>query len=204
MKSIFKELAKRHILHKIFSDFLEISAMVISNSIDLRNYKRREERYLEIVKRYNKDEIRLFANALAELSIELDKPRDILGELLMELEEGNKIKGQYLTPYHICKLNAAIAFDEEKLNKDGLLIVNEPSVGGGALVIALVEIMREKGYNPQSQLKVVCSDLDLKAVHMSYIQLSLLGIPAKVMYANALNGKIFDTFKTPTWILRGY
>lgn len=204
MKSIFKELAKRHILHKIFSDFLEISAMVISNSIDLRNYKRREERYLEIVKRYNKDEIRLFANALAELSIELDKPRDILGELLMELEEGNKIKGQYLTPYHICKLNAAIAFDEEKLNKDGLLIVNEPSVGGGALVIALVEIMREKGYNPQSQLKVVCSDLDLKAVHMSYIQLSLLGIPAKVMHANALNGKIFDTFKTPTWILRGY
>lgn len=202
MEDIFRELSKKHSFYQVFNDFLEMSALAISNSVDFQEI--REERFREITKRYTKEENKLFSSILSELAVSLEKPRDILGEMLMNLQEGDKIKGQYLTPYHICKLNAELSFDEEKIKSDGCLYVNEPSCGGGALIIAFYEIMQEKGYNPQNQLKVIARDLDIKAVHMCYIQLSLLGIPAKVEYANALSNEIFEIFRTPYWVLEGW
>lgn len=204
IKQLFKELNKRHNPHQVFNDFLELSALSISNSIDLKNYKVREERYREISKRYTKNELNLFSDILGELAVDLEKPKDVLGDMLMELEEGNKIKGQYFTPFHICLLNAAIAFDEEKLKENGFLVVNEPSCGGGSLIIALYVTMLKRGYNPEKQLKVIARDLDLKSVFMCYIQLSLLGVAAKVEHSNALSCETFSEWKTPEWILGGW
>jgi type I restriction-modification system DNA methylase subunit len=204
MEEIFKELSKKHSFYQLFNDFLELTTLSISISVDYRKRKNRGERFSEISKRYTDEEVKLFSNIYAELAVKLENPKDVLGELLMELQEGDKIKGQYLTPFHICKLNAALAFDEEKLKEDGYLYINEPSCGGGALVIALYEIMREKGYNPQQQLKVVARDLDIKSVYMCYVQFSLLGIPAKIEHSNTLSCETFDSFRTPYWVLGGW
>lgn len=204
IKQLFKELIKRHNPNQIFNDFLEISALSISNSVDLRNYKTREKRYIEISNKYTRKELKLFSNVLGELAIKMESPRDILGEILMELEEGNKTKGQYLTPFHICLLNAELALDEKRLKEDGFLVLSEPSCGGGALIIAFYLTMKKRGYNPQKQLKVIAGDLDLKSVFMCYVQLSLLGIPAKIHHSNAMSGEIFSIWKTPDWILGGW
>ncbi|MEG0297213.1 MAG: N-6 DNA methylase [Clostridium sp.] len=201
MIDLFNKLTKRHNPHQIFNDFLELTSLAISNSTDYKNRNEREIRYLEVSRKYNPEELKIFTEILAKLSIELESPKDILGELLMKLEEGNSTKGQYLTPFHICKMTASIAFDEEKLKQDGYLVVNEPSAGGGALIIALYVVMKEKGYDPQSQLKVIANDLDLKAVFMCYIQMALLGVQAKVQHQNAMTGEIFSIWKTPNWIL---
>lgn len=200
MIDIFNKLNKRHNYNQTFSDFIELAAISISNKVDKYNYEKRELRFKEISTKYNSDEIRMFSNLLAKLTVEMYNPRDVLGEKLMELEEGNSKKGQYFTPYHICKMKASLAFDEKKLQNEGFLVVNEPSCGGGALIIALYEIMLDKGYNPQQQLKVIADDIDLKSVHMCYLQLSLLGVPANIRYSNAITGEIFDTWKTPNWI----
>ena len=61
--------------------------------------------------------------------------------------------------------------------------------------------LKEKGYNPQKQLLVIAQDLDIKAVHMSYIQLSLLGIPAVVYHMNTLSLEAYSEWKTPFWII---
>ncbi len=203
MKELFNKLTKRHNPHQIFNDFLEMSALAISNSVDIKKRDSRESRYIEISRKYTAEELKIFTQILGELTVELENPRDVLGELLMELEEGNKTKGQYFTPFHICLLKAAIIFDGERIKKDGYIELNEPSCGGGALIIALFKIIKDKGYNPQYCLKATAGDLDLKSVFMCYIQLSLLGIPAIVQHSNAISGEVFSSWKTPSWILRG-
>ena len=70
--------------------------------------------------------------------------------------------------------------------------------------IAFAEVMKEKGYNPQKQLLVIAQDLDIKAVHMAYIQLSLLGLQAKVYHMNTLTLETYSEWKTPFWILKKF
>nr|DAZ74261.1 MAG TPA: type I restriction-modification system methyltransferase [Caudoviricetes sp.] len=62
----------------------------------------------------------------------------------------------------------------------------EPSTGGGGMIIAAARVLKERGMNPQRCMDVVAQDLDWKAVHMTYLQLSLLGIKATVVQGNSL------------------
>jgi len=56
-----------------------MTAIAISNAVDLYNRPKREKRYLEIIKRYEKDELMVFPELLNELIEELEKrPRDVL------------------------------------------------------------------------------------------------------------------------------
>lgn len=209
MVKLFQEVSRRHNLWTTFSDFLELSSISISNCVDMRNYSRREQRYFEIIKKYTKDELKIFPKLLIELTKALENDvTDVLGELFMELELGNSWKGQFFTPYHVCLATVHVSFDEKNIkrviNEKGFVSLNEPAVGGGAMIIAFAQVMKEKGYNPQQQLKVICNDLDIKSVFMTYIQLSLLGIPAVVYHMNTLTLECYDEWKTPFWILGGW
>ena len=203
-----KNFSYRYTLWEVYRDFIEITAITISNSIDIRNFPKREKRYMELIKKYNKEELLKFAELMAELIKELEKnPRDVLGELYMTLELGDKWKGQFFTPDSIAELMAEMTFDDsvkDKISKHGYITLLEPSVGGGVTVIAFVNAMIRHGYNPQEQLLIVCNDLDLKAVYMTYIQLSLLGIPAIVEHRDTLTNELFDTWYTPFYFLKGF
>lgn len=204
MIKMFQNLAYRHSLWEVYSDFLEMASLAISNSVDFINYGSREKRYLEVVKKYSKEEAAIFPKLIGELVQALtEKTSDVLGEIFMELELGSKWKGQFFTPYSLCLASAKLMIGnlDKIIDERGYVSLNEPCYGGGAMVIAFAEAMREQGYNPQKQLMVICQDLDLKAVHMSYIQLSLLGIPATVCHANTLSLEVFSTWKTPFWVL---
>ena len=205
MVKIFNQLQGSHDLYSVFNDFLEMSAIAISNSCDLVKKKQREADYKKIIKQYTKDEQLIFPQILAELvrTMEHIQFGDVLGELFMQLELGSKWKGQFFTPYNLSVMCARMCLNnmDKLIEQNGFITLNEPSVGGGAMVIAVAQVMKEHHYNPQKQLKVVCNDLDIKAVYMTYIQLSLLGIPAKVIHQDTLSLEKFDTFRTPFWIL---
>lgn len=203
---LFDQLFYKHPTWEVFSDFLELAALALSNSMDIRKYFEREEKYKFIMQKYTDKEKRIFPAILTELTFLLEAPGDYLGEIFMELDFGSKWQGQFFTPYHVCLLTAEVAASnlDEIIKKNGYVELNEPAVGGGALPIAFSEVMQKRGYNPQQQLKVTCHDLDIKSVYMSYIQLSLLGIPAQVYHANTLSLEVFDVFRTPIWILGGW
>lgn len=207
MIKLINQLSYKQPTWQIFTDFLELSALAISNSVDYRKYREREEKYKFIMQKYSEEERRIFPQMLTELTITLEENiSDVLGELFMELELGNKWGGQFFTPYHLCLLTTEIASEnvDKIINKNGFIELNEPACGGGAMVIAFAETMKRKGYNFQQQLKVTCQDLDIKSVYMSYIQLSLLGIPAQVCHANTLSLEVFDIYRTPLWVLGGW
>lgn len=204
MINLIETLGCKYPKQKVYSDFLELSTMAISNSCDIENRKRREEKYKNITKEYRTEEIKIFQEILGELTHALEeKHSDILGEIFMEIELGGKWNGQFYTPYHICIMAATLGIKDigKEIEQKGFIEINEPSCGAGAMIIATAELLKNKGYNPQQCMKVICKDLDLVSVYMTFIQLSLLGIPAKVLHANTLNSEIYDTFMTPSWAL---
>lgn len=197
MLEFFRKIGNRHNIINVFTDFLEIEAIVISNS--MMHDAEKEERYKYLINKYNKMDQYMLGNIAGELAITLEEePNDWLGKIFMELL-GGKHQGQFFTPYHITKMITAISLDHERIKRDGFIKVKEPSAGGGAMIIALAEEMKRCGYNIEKQLIVECSDLDINSVYMCYIQLSLLGIRAKVSHKNSLTDEVFGSWRTPIY-----
>ena len=204
-----QKLAYKHPAYQIFQDWLEISAIAISNAVDKGNFEEREKRYLELINQYSKEEQNALVGLLATLTMTLNDvverkgPSDVLGEVFHGLELHNKYKGQFFTPNHICEFmgQAIIAGDTEKLISDtGFVSVCEPCVGSGGLVIGFASAMEKNNYNYQTEMCVTAVDIDIKCVHMAYLQLSLYGIPAKIIHGNSLTGEEWSVWYTPSYI----
>lgn len=208
MIKLFEKVAYRHNLKSVFCDFVEMAAVSFRSSVDINFRTKGQERYKSIITRYDSKEIMLFTSILGELTIALEeKPKDYLGELFSKFGVGDANKGQFFTPYHLCLAAVKLVIDEnieEEIKQKGFITLDEPSCGAGAMIIAFSEAMKEKKLDPQRQLKVTAKDLDIRAVHMAYVQLSLLGIPAQICHANTLSLKVFDTWKTPIFVLDGW
>lgn len=172
-----------------------MSAIAIRNSIWEIRCNNKESRYLEIAQKYTKKELDIFAGLLGSLVCALDRePTDVLGQLYMELNLGNKRNGQFFTPMSICMLMAQLTIHDsiETIENEGFTHVLEPACGGGATIIGLALVLEGKGYNYQKCMVVSTVDIDITTVYMAYIQLSLLGIPARVAYGDTLSIKIFE------------
>ena len=214
-KNIIKKiqmLGSKYENWRVFSDFCEMVAITISNSFDKTHWKEREERYLAIVKQYEKEEIYLFASMFGDLVMTLQthsenrRFEDVLGKVFHELELHNKWKGQYFTPSSVCDVMAQITLQdcEEIIKENGYITVNEPCIGSGAMVLAATNVLLDRGYNPSKHIVITGMDIDSKCVHMAYIQLSLYGIPAVVVHGDTLSLKTWSTWITPIYLLNNF
>ena len=209
---LIEQAAYRHSVWQVFSDFLEMSAVSISNSIDPVHREDRERRYMEIVKGYNKAEMNLFPQMLTELVKSLEQCAqeksldDILGKTFHELELHNKYKGQFFTPQSVCNMMGSItAIDAEKaLEQQKYLTICEPCIGSGAMILGLANDLARKNINYCQRMVVTGTDIDLKCVHMAYLQLSLYGIPAVIIHGNTLTCEEWSRWYTPVYIAEGW
>ncbi|NUS39416.1 MAG: SAM-dependent DNA methyltransferase [Lysobacter sp.] len=208
-KAIVKLLqasAYRHQLWTVFGDFVELAALAIANAVDKRQFAVREARYLQIIQRYDPEEARRFPAMLAELvsALELD-PADQLGAIFGELELGNAARGQFFTPPELCRLMARLSIDpedmREKIARRGYITVQEPAAGAGAMIIAMATELQAAGFSYQQHMHVTAIDVDSRAVHMAYVQLSLLHVPAVVILGNTLAVEEREHWYTPAHIL---
>jgi hypothetical protein len=203
-------LGYRHGQWQIFADFVEMAAISVSNAVDWVRREKREERYLQVVKRYKPDELARFPEMLASLTMALEhETTDVLGRTFHDLELHNKWSGQYFSPYPICqmmtKMTIADCSDlEARISERGFVTAQEPAAGSGAMIIALAHEMREAGINYQQHLHATAVDVDPKCVHMSYLQFALLHIPAVVVHGNSLSLEEFDHWYTPAHVLGGW
>ena len=185
----------------VFQDWVQCLAIAISNGCEPTHsslWKKREEQYLETINKYSKKQRMEMQRASALLTelMEMDFC-DALGEIYMMADQGNQRTGQFFTPYHLSKLIAEIRFQDEIEEK---VIMNEPSCGGGGMIIATADVMHSRGYNYQRILEVIAQDIDWRSVYMTYIQLSLYGIRATVIQGDTLLQKTPDpeqVFITP-------
>lgn len=184
-----QDMTGRYSAYEVFSDWVECSALAIQNSCVLHHdnlWHEREQQYLNIMGKYNKEECEKMGYMFHLLTIALEeKVEDVLGEVYTKSGCYSKRLGQFFTPFHLAKMMADVALPDG-MNEQNIYKVNEPSVGGGANIIALAKAMQEKGINYQKCLKVVAQDLDYHGVYMSYLQFSLLGIDAVVVQGDTL------------------
>ena len=205
-------LSYRHSLWQVFTDFVEMAALAISNSVDAIHKEKRETRYLEIIGKYNKDEQQMFPKMMAYLvealehSLKFDGgPVDVLGQIFHELELHNKWKGQFFTPTPVCEMMAMMTFgDGQEVKENGFVKVGEPACGSGAMVLGFAKAMKNKGFNYCNQMVVTATDVDLKCVHMAYLQFALYGIPAVVIHGNTLTLEEWSRWYTPVYLLDGW
>lgn len=194
-------------LSTVFDDFVEIMALTYRNSFDRSGRDARERRYLEIVKKYSREDLDRFGHAIALVTLEMDQePADVLGRLYMELDLGNERLGQFYTPYDVAKLIAGMVSDElaDKIARDGTAEAYEPACGAGAFLIALTQDLRGRGINYQQTLFVTAEDIAPQAVYMTYVHLTLLHVPAIVHHRDTLTQETFASWPTLAYALNGW
>lgn len=198
--------------HELLSDIFQCGAIAIANKFDMRQAKKREEIYLNIIKKYDKDTQQLIAEIFTEIYILLSSQIDMgfddyLGKLYMLSETSNSKAGQFFTPYSVSKACAELSINKnivnEHIEKDKILTINEPSCGAGGMIIAAIDILYNRyRLNYSRNLFVECSDIDQRCVHMTYLQLSLIGVPAIVYQRDTLTMKTWQKWETPAYIMQ--
>lgn len=207
---LFESCRYKHDLYTVFGDWCETSAIALSNAVDLAPAEKREARFQEIAGKYGTETMGTFSKIMGEVVMALeDRPHDVLGATFHALELHNKAHGQFFTPYPVCQLMARIVAgspdDMKKLiAQRGFMLAQEPAAGSGAMIIALAEAILDAGINYQQCLHVTAVDIDPRAVHMAYIQLSLLHIPATVIVGDSLAMRFSDQWHTLAHVMGGW
>ena len=200
--------------YTVISDFFAVSAIAVRNNVDYgKERDSYEQRYLSIVKKYRKEDLEIFAQALGvfmgwiQKAMDGDIPfRDFAGEIYMGSGTSSGKAGQFFTPYHVSHLMAEVNFDKEKIkaeidaDPDRLITIAEPTCGAGGIIVAAIDVLKDAGVNYAWNVFVDCGDIDSRCVHMTYLTLSLLGVPAVVRKGDALSLDYSETWYTPAYI----
>ena len=198
---------------KFVSNLFECGAIAISNAVDLAQKDNREEKYLQIIRSYKPDQQKKLAEIFAKVyallaSVVYDDGRfnDNLGEIFMRCNLGNKTAGQFFTPYNISILMARCLLKndqlKEKADKDEIITINDPCCGGGGMLIAALEVLKSLGVNYARNCFMEAKDVDLRCVHMTYLQLTLAGVPAIVRHQNTLTRECCSVWYTPAYLFQ--
>lgn len=190
----FRATSYKHNSHTVWHDFVTMTACALSNPLDKSHREKRENRYLDIIKRYDKQEQQTFPELLdlTIMALEHNQEQDFLGDLYTQLGLCNKELKQDFTPYSVCQLMADITVGDvvEQVKEKGYVTLDDPSCGSGATLIAGVHAIRKRlyrvGLNFQNHVLVSAQDIDETVALMCYVQLSLLGIAAYIKVGDSL------------------
>jgi len=194
-----------HGTRKVFCDFVELAAIAHANVFPQPNAAALEERYRKLIMQYRDNDREVFPRLLAQLIDALTyKARDVLGELYMSLDAGSARLGQFYTPTAISDVLSRLATPnaaelQQIVDEIGFITAHEPAAGAGALVIEQAVQLLEHGINYQQHYHALLMDIDLSAVHMAYLQLSILHVPATVVHGNTLTLEQHSVWYTPAY-----
>jgi hypothetical protein len=198
-QKIFRSLCQRHDRWRVFADFCEMSAMALANQVC--KDPGREERYLDVVRRYSTEEAIALSHMLACVMAGLNWNTDFLGRQFIQLELANRDRGQVFTPVEVARFMAAMITDPNelarKVQEQGYVTLYEPAAGAGANVIAFAGVMLQSGLDPTRHLHVTAIDDDQVVAYMCFIQLAVLGIPAVVYVGDTLAMEMREELHTP-------
>lgn len=205
---VFKDTARSLRRWDVFRDFITLA----TSELDLARIRTPEniESSRKICAKYSDSDIRNLHELFWLMICALEaKFHDFLGAIFMELELGDDRNGQYFTPYQVQSLLARLVKPEipdpgNVITREGFVTVSDPASGSAGMIIAYAENLLEAGYNPSEQMYAHCVDIDPIAADMSFIQLSLLGIPAQVVTGNSLTLECSRVRCTPVYYINNF
>lgn len=196
--SLFGQTARYYRRHQVFEDFISCSVIALENR--LQYSEKREQKYLQIAARYEKTDMENMAHLLAHVVMGLEnEPSDFLGRVFMQLEMGDKYRGQFFTPWSIARMMAQFQLGdvEKHFQTKPFITLQEPACGAGCMTLAFARVLQDAGYPPHRYLWVSATDIDPLAAGMAYIQLSLCGVAGEVVIGNSLKDERRRVLLTP-------
>lgn len=201
--NIIQQLSRKYGNLRVIQDFIEIASIDI-----VAPFMNRQTRRASLCEHYTKEELSLMQKLFFLISKEIEKhPRDVLGDIYMQLNIANKQMGQCFTPRSIGHLTARMILPsvdtiQQEIQQSGFYRFYEPSCGSGMLCIEFALYFRKLGFHYQHELVIYAQDLDIKGVLMTHLQLSLLGIPALVAHGDTLTRDVLSVYGTPFYFLQ--
>lgn len=195
---------------KLISDVFACGSLAISNRVDLTQYDEREEQYKQIMNSYKPKERELIAELFSKIfalltSVTYDNGAfdDYLGKLFMLCNQGNKKAGQFFTPYHVSKCMAKMSITDADVKQNDIFSINDPCSGGGGMLMAALDVLKnDYNVNYAYNCFIEADDIDIRCVHMTYLQLALAGVPAIVCHQDTLTNERWSVWKTPAFIFQ--
>lgn len=187
---VFNSFSGKYDKHTIWSDFVSMTAITLSNVFDKRFWSEREERFLKIREKYDEADYDKFCQmlSLTVLALNDNTEQDFLGTLYGELKLYNAKNNEYFTPYHVAVLTSVLACTDWK-KVDTPISIADDCCGAGCMLIASANMLKNNNINYQREAVFYAQDINMTVALMCYIQLSLLGMQAVI--------KIGDTLADP-------
>lgn len=192
----FYPLGERHQRWQVWADFIVASAISLAAPFDppdTDKHKAREKEFAEIMARYTETERRVFSELMQIMlqALEDEPEQDFLGEMFMMLELSNHWKGQFFTPYDVCRCMAEITMQDvaARIESKGWVGICDPACGAGALLVAARNYLQAHPCGHllgHQQTLFVAQDIDRVAALMCFLQISLLGCAGYVIVGNTL------------------
>ena len=182
----FDALCHRHQRARVFEDWVTAASSCLIVKASPQHAEESEAEYMAIVPRYTREELTEFSHLLAITTLALaEEPQDFLGAVFMQAEISNDRLGQFFTPYELSLAIAGMTINDIDKDKD-LITVQEPACGSGGMVIAFCEAAYNIGIDYHHHTYTVATDISEVAARMAYIQLSVMGIPAHVVWGDTI------------------
>ncbi len=186
----FEDLSGRYSVRQIWEDWVIMSAISISNAVDLEHAEARERDYMARAQKYSRDELQVFSDLFSDFVVAMDvnPDQDFLGEMYMAVGMGNEHSGQFFTPYNVCKMMAKVCTPDipARVERDHWIAVNDCACGAGALLVAFANECLSQKVNYQMSVLFTAQDIDYLVGCMCYLQLSILGCPGYVKIGDSL------------------
>lgn len=191
---LFTELCRTRTSWQVWADLMSVFATAIANSVECDAVRReaREKEFARAISSLGGMEIPAQMLLCITNALERNPEQDFLGDTFMELNLGNHWRGQFFTPYPVCKLMAEINCENviQAIADKGYASACDPACGAGAMLIAMANALMARDVNYQTDVMFVCQDIDRIAGLMCFVQLSLLGCPGYVVIANTLTNPV--------------
>ena len=191
---VFNKLCYSRNTWQVWEDLMCAIACTLSNSVDRvpKHYEQREKEYVQCINRLGSVELPAKILEIIVIALENNPEQDFLGEMYMSLNLGNHWRGQFFTPYHICKMMSEMTCGnvDSQIEQKGYVSVYDSACGAGATLIAAANSMKSSTYNFQNHVLFVGQDIDRVVGMMCYIQLSLLGCAGYICIGNTLTNPL--------------
>lgn len=153
---IFHSLCYSRSSWQVWADLMAAIACSISNVADRspEHYGSREKEYAQCIERLGSVEVPAKMLAIIVEAFERNPEQDFLGDMYMQLNLGNHWKGQFFTPYCVCKMMSEITCKDidSHIEKQGYLSICDPACGAGATLIAAANTMKKCKHNFQNHV----------------------------------------------------
>jgi len=151
-----------------------------------------EERYMQIVGTLKPETVREYPELVGLIFTGLQPGGcDFLGSASSQLEALNAQAGQFFTPYHISRCMAEMVLGDlaATIAAKGYITIAEPACGSGGMILAAADVFKRQGFEPHTSMLVRATDVSPLCFQMTFLQLTLRGIPALVLHGNSLSNE---------------